>query len=61
MIYSSSLLFTYREEVKRSMYWLIKRLTKVGVRVSFHAWRWYMYVVSAFPLSDHYRAVLAWV
>lgn len=39
-IYSSSLLFTYREEVKRSMYWLIKRLIKVGARVSYHARRW---------------------
>jgi len=48
------------EEVKRSMEWLIKRLIKVGARVSYHARRWYVHVASAFPLSHHYRAVLAW-
>jgi hypothetical protein len=59
-INSSSLLFTYREEVKRSMYWLIKRLIKVGARVSYHARRWYVHVASDFPLANHYRAVLDW-
>jgi len=39
---------------------LIKRLIKVGARVSYHARRWYVHVASAFPLSHHYRAVLAW-
>jgi hypothetical protein len=48
------------EEVKRSMEWLIKRLIKVGARVSYHARRWYMHVASAFPLAHHYRAVLVW-
>ena len=44
----------------RSMEWLIKRLIKVGARVSYHARRWYVHVASAFPLAHHYRAVLAW-
>jgi len=48
------------EEVKHSMDWLIKRLIKVGARVSYHDRRWYVYVASAFPLAHHYRAVLAW-
>jgi hypothetical protein len=48
------------DEVKRSMDWLIKHLSKVGARVSYHARRWYVHVASAFPLSHHYRAVLAW-
>jgi len=33
---------------------------KVGARVSYHARLWYVHVASAFPLSHHYRAVLAW-
>ena len=37
-----------------------KRLIKMGARVSYHARRWYAHVASAFPLSHHYRAVLAW-
>jgi hypothetical protein len=45
------------EEVKRSMEWLIKRLVKVGARISYHARRWYVHVASAFPLVEHYRAV----
>jgi hypothetical protein len=52
--------YVWGEEVKRSMDWLIKRLIKVGARVSYHARRWYVHVASAFPLSQHYRAVLAW-
>jgi hypothetical protein len=48
------------EEVKRSMDWLIKRLIKVGARISYHARRWYVHIASAFPLAHHYRAVLAW-
>ena len=52
--------YVWGEEVKRSMEWLIKRLIKVGARVSYHARRWYVHVASAFPLSHHYRAVLAW-
>jgi len=48
------------EEVKRSIDWLIKRPIKVGARVSYHARRWYVHVASAFPLTYHYRAVLAW-
>jgi hypothetical protein len=44
----------------KSVDWLIKRLIKVGARVSSHARRWYVHVASAFPLEHHYRAVLAW-
>jgi hypothetical protein len=53
-------LYVWGEAVKRSMEWLIKRLIKVGARVSYHARRWYVHVASAFPLAHHYRAVLAW-
>jgi hypothetical protein len=52
--------YVWGEEVKRSMDWLIKRLIKVGARVSHHARRWYVHIASAFPLAHHYRAVLAW-
>lgn len=52
--------YVWGEKVKRSVEWLIKRLIKVGARVSYHARRWYIHVASAFPLSHHYRAVLAW-
>ena len=38
----------------------IKRLIKVGARVSYHARSWYVHVASASPLAHHYRAVLAW-
>jgi hypothetical protein len=40
------------------MDWLIKRLIKVGARVSYNARRRYVHVASAFPLAHHYRAVL---
>jgi hypothetical protein len=40
------------------MEWLIKRLIKVGARVSYHARRWYVHVASAFSLAYHYRAAL---
>jgi hypothetical protein len=52
--------YVWGEEVKRSIDWLIKRLIKVGARVSYHARRWYVHVASAFPLAHHYGAVLAW-
>ena len=39
--------------------WPIERLTKVVAGVSYYAWRWYVYVASAFPLSHHCQAVLA--
>ncbi len=52
--------YVWGEEVKGSMDWLIKRLIKVGARNSYHARRCYVQVASAFPLSHHYRAVLAW-
>ncbi len=45
------------EEVKRSMEWLIKRLIKVGARVSYHGRRWQVHVASAFPLARYYQAV----
>jgi hypothetical protein len=46
---------------KQSVEWLIKRLIKVGAGVSYHSRRWYVYVASAFPLAQHYQAVLALV
>ena len=52
--------YVWGEEVRRSMDWVIKRLIKVGARVSYHARRWYVHVASAFPLSHHYRTVLTW-
>ena len=52
--------YVWGEEVKLSMDWLIKRLIKVGARISYHAWLWYIHVASAFPLAEHYRTVLAW-
>jgi hypothetical protein len=52
--------YVWGEEVKRSMDWLIRRLIKVGARISYHARRWYVHVALAFPLTHHYRAVLAW-
>ena len=52
--------YVWGEEVRRSIDWLIKRLIKVGARVSYHARRWYVHIASAFPLAHHYRAVLAW-
>ena len=52
--------YVWGEEVNRSMDWLIKRLIKVGARVSYHARRWFVHIASAFPLAHHYRAVLAW-
>ncbi len=52
--------YVWGEEVRRSIEWLIKRLIKVGARVSYHARRWYVHVASAFPLAHHYRAVLEW-
>ncbi len=50
--------YVWGEGVRRSIEWLIKRLIKVGARVSYHARRWYVHVASAFPLAHHYRAVL---
>jgi hypothetical protein len=40
--------YVWGEEVKRSIDWLIKRLIKVGARISYHARRWYVHVASAF-------------
>ena len=31
--------------------WQINRLIEVEARVSYHAWRWYEHVASAFPLA----------
>jgi len=36
-----------------SIDWLIKRLVKVGAKVSYHARRWYVHVASAVPLAHH--------
>jgi hypothetical protein len=46
------------EEVRRSVEWIIRRLIKVGAKVSYHSRRWHVHVTSAFPLAHHYRAVL---
>ena len=45
------------EGVRRSVEWLIKRLIKIGARVSYHARKWHVHVASAFPLAHYYRAV----
>jgi hypothetical protein len=52
--------YVWGEEARQSLDWLIKRLIKVGARISYHARRWYVLLASAFPLAHHYRAVLAW-
>ncbi len=46
------------EEVKRSVEWLIRRIIKVALRVSYHGRRWWVRVASSFPLAHHYQAVL---
>jgi hypothetical protein len=46
------------EGVRRSVEWLIRRLIKVGARISYHARRWHVQVSSAFPLRHHYLAVI---
>ncbi|MFZ0051103.1 MAG: transposase [Desulfobaccales bacterium] len=51
--------YVWGEEARRSIDWLIKRLIKVGARVSYHARRGYIQVAIAFPLAHHYHAVLA--
>jgi len=43
-----------------SIEWLIKRLIKIGARVSYHAKKWRVHVASAFPLAHYYRAVLGY-
>ncbi|MGO9566320.1 MAG: transposase [Desulfomonilaceae bacterium] len=44
------------EEVKRSMEWLIKRLIKVGAKVTHHGRNWYVCTATASPLTKHYQA-----
>jgi hypothetical protein len=46
------------EEAKRPVEWLIRRVVKVGSRISYHIRYWWVHVVSAFPLRHHYHAVL---
>ena len=48
------------EGVRRSVEWLIRRLIKVGARVSYHSKRWCVHVASAFPLAHYDRAVLGY-
>jgi len=48
------------EGVRRSIEWLIKRLIKIGAKVSYHAKKWHVHVASAFPLAHYYRAVLGY-
>ncbi len=45
------------EEVKRSMEWLIKRLIKVGAKVSYHGRRWYVHVASACSGDERGRRI----
>jgi hypothetical protein len=58
--------YVWGEEVKRSIDWLIKRLIKVGARVSYHARRWHAHVASAFhpspsgPGAGTQKASWAW-
>ena len=51
-------LYLRGEEVRRSVEWIIRRLIKVGAKVTYHSRRWSVHVTSAFPLAHHYRAVL---
>jgi hypothetical protein len=44
------------EEVERSIEWLLMRLIKVGAKVAYHGRRWYVRVVSAFPVGRYYQA-----
>ena len=46
--------------VRRSVEWLIRRLIKIGARVSYHAKKWHVHVASAFPLAHYYRAVFGY-
>ncbi|MDP7332134.1 MAG: hypothetical protein QF832_03620 [SAR324 cluster bacterium] len=46
------------EGVRRCVEWLIRRLIKVGAKFSYHARRWQVQVLSAFPLRHHYLAVI---
>ncbi|MDP6277568.1 MAG: transposase [Nitrospinota bacterium] len=48
------------EGVRRSVEWLIRRLIKIGARVSFHAGKWHVHVASAFPLAHYCRAVFGY-
>jgi hypothetical protein len=52
--------YLFGEEVRRSMEWLIRRLIKVGAKVSYHARQWLVHITSAFPLAQHYRAVFGY-
>jgi hypothetical protein len=45
--------YVWGEGVRRSIDWLIKRLIKVGAKVSYPARRWYVQAASAFPLAHH--------
>ncbi|WP_197281932.1 transposase [Dethiosulfatarculus sandiegensis] len=46
------------EEVKRSMEWLIRRIVKAALRISYHGRRWWVHVASSFPLAYQFRAAL---
>lgn len=47
------------EEVRRSIEWIIRRMVKVGSRVSYHSRYWWVHVASAFPLFRHYQAMFS--
>jgi len=53
-------LYMWGEDKRRSIEWIIMRLVKAGARIACHARRWYVHVATAFPLANHYRAVLGW-
>jgi hypothetical protein len=63
LLYRNILEFEDNDKLLRALSlllaWLIKRLIKMGARVSYHPRRWYVHVPSTFPLAHHYRAVLA--
>jgi hypothetical protein len=47
------------ESVKPSIESIIRRLVKVGARVVYHARKWYVHVVMAYPLARYYRILFA--
>jgi hypothetical protein len=50
--------YVWGEVVKRSMDWLIKRLIKVGARVSYHARRWYVHGRRGLPFPRGHESLL---
>ena len=46
------------EDLKRSIEWIVRRIIKAASRIFCHGRRWWVHVVSSFPLALHYRAAL---